>query len=252
MKKIYERLEMLLDCWSKFGFTTGFILFFKIKLKHLNSIKLPNLEYTFKLRNILEDLQVFKQIFFKDYYDFNYGEPNVIIDGGANIGLFAIQMASKYPNAKIICIEPDHENFELLTQNTSVYKNISCENCGLWDKDTKLRVYDKYNLGKWGMIVEEDEINGTIPAISLNTLMNKYNIEKFDLLKLDIETSEKQLFKKNYQDWLPQVEMLVIELHDRILKGCAQTFFETINEVFLDYDFGVNGDNIIIKNIKIK
>jgi hypothetical protein len=40
--------------------------------------------------------------------------------------------------------------------------DIYCENCGFWNKDTMLRVYDKYDIGKWEIIVEEDLEHGNI------------------------------------------------------------------------------------------
>jgi len=235
-----------------FGFGYGTILFIKLKFKCLNNIKLPNIKYKFRLRNTFADIQTFNQIFLENSYEIEFKEPKIIIDGGANIGLFAILMTNHFPNAKIICIEPDIENFELLKQNVLSYENIFCENSGLWDKKTKLKIYDKFNLGKWGMIVEEDPENGTTPAISLDFLIEKYNISEIDILKLDIETSEKQLFSNNYQNWLSKTKTFVVEFHDRLENGCFKVFINAINDVFFDYDYAVSGENTIIYNTKLR
>lgn len=100
-------------------------------------------------------------------------------------------MKNCYSDAKIICIEPDPENFAVLKQNVSQYPDIYCENGGIWNADSKLTVYDKYNQGKWAMVVEEDHELGTVQGMSINTLLEKYSIYKIDILKIDIETSEK-------------------------------------------------------------
>jgi FkbM family methyltransferase len=52
--------------------------------------------------------------------------------------------------------------------------------------------------GESGYIVEED-INGTIDTISINNIIEKYNIKQIDLLKLDIEGSEKKIFDSDYE-----------------------------------------------------
>ncbi|MEO0687799.1 MAG: hypothetical protein AAFY76_22780, partial [Cyanobacteria bacterium J06649_11] len=44
-------------------------------------------------------------------YELPNFEPQVIIDGGANIGMFAIQALRHFPKAKLICYEPDSSNF---------------------------------------------------------------------------------------------------------------------------------------------
>jgi FkbM family methyltransferase len=156
-------------------------------------------------------------------------------------------MKSKCPEAKIICVEPDPENFEMLQKNVAPYADVYCENCGLWNKDTKLKVYDKYNGGKWAMIVEEDLENGAVPAMAMNTLLEKYNIEQVDILKLDIESSEKQVFSEDFEKWLPKVKMVVVELHDRMAAGCSKPFFEAVNKCFDKYVFGISGENVIIQ-----
>jgi FkbM family methyltransferase len=219
------------------------------KLYDLLEINLPKIQYPFYLRKDTSDIPTYHQVFVENQYaKMNLTtSPKVIIDGGSNIGLFTILMKNIFPNTKIIAIEPDVENFQMMLKNLSNYNNVYLENAGIWYKDTKLKVYDKYNLGKCGMIVEED-LNGNINAISMNYLINKYSIDRIDILKLDIETSEKQLFSENYENWLPKVKIFVVEIHDRMLTGCGQAFFIAVNKAFNNYEYYISGENTVIIN----
>jgi predicted O-methyltransferase YrrM len=48
-------------------------------------------------------------------------EIPLILDCGANIGLSSIWFARKYPRATVIAVEPESENFRMLTMNTAEY-----------------------------------------------------------------------------------------------------------------------------------
>jgi FkbM family methyltransferase len=226
----------------------GLKLFDQFQFGNLEKVVLPAIKHPFTLRYDTSDIPVFDQVFLNEEYNIKLTTPQVVIDGGANIGLFALYIKNKYPEAKIICIEPDLENFKVLQKNTSLYDNIFCENYGLWNKDAKLRVYDKYDMGKWAMVVEEDSMNGNISAVSLKVVMEKYSIDRIDVLKLDIETSEKQLFFDNYDYWLPKTKIIIIELHDWMEDGCSKPFFEAINKTFSKYKFSMIGENVVIEN----
>jgi FkbM family methyltransferase len=252
VKKIAKRLVLLCKFCLRFGIVKGVILYIKFQLGYVSNIKIPGIKHRFSLRYGASDILVFYQLFLEKEYDINLDNPSFIIDGGANIGLFAILMKNRYPQSVIVCVEPDPENFEILKKNTSLYDDIHCENCGIWNKKTKLKVYDKYKTGKWGIIVEEDSVNGNISAISINALLEKYSIAHIDVLKLDIETSEKKLFSDNFEAWLKQVKTLIIELHDWKEEGCSRTFFGAINKSFSKYKFSIKGENVIIENIDIK
>ena len=47
------------------------------------------------------------------------GKRPLIIDAGANIGAAALQFLSNFPNARIVSIEPEASNYELLCRNTA-------------------------------------------------------------------------------------------------------------------------------------
>ena len=234
---------------QRFGIWHGIRLSIRFSSGRVKHIKLPKVKYPFSLRAKTSDIPTFAQVFLEDHYEVTIpAPPKTVIDGGANVGLFTIKMKSEYPDAKIICIEPDKENFQVLQANLSLYKDIYMENSGLWNKDTTLRIHDKYDLGKWGMVVEEDVHEGNISAISMNSLCKKYAVDRIDILKLDIETSEKKLFQDNYNEWLSKVKILIIELHDLKEDGCSKPFFEAINKTFLNYKYLVSGEHTIIIN----
>ncbi|MFN8290973.1 MAG: FkbM family methyltransferase [Chitinophagaceae bacterium] len=250
MKKTSDSVKLLVKFIQRFGFFSGTKLFFQVRRGKLSRVKVPGIKFPIRLRKGTSDVPAFYQVFLNKEYDVAFSkEPAVIIDGGANIGLFTILMKNRYPSAKVVCIEPDPDNFGILQENVSRYENTWCENCGIWNADTRLRVYDKFNAGKWGMVVEDDPANGTINAISIESLLKKYNIEHIDILKLDIETSEKYVFEKNFESWLQKTGIIIIELHDWLEPGCAKPFFSAINKSFDSYKFLMKGENVMVEKL---
>jgi FkbM family methyltransferase len=248
-----HRIIIFLRFIQRFGILKGLFFSIKFALGRVEKVKLKKIKHPFFLRKKTSDIPTFYQVFLFQEYNIRFPHPpQIIIDGGANIGLFAIKMKNDFPDSKIICVEPDSENLEVLQKNISPYSNITIEPAGLWNKDTLLHIYDKYNSGKWGMVVEEDLIQGTVHAISISSLMQKHQLEYIDVLKIDIETSEKQLFSENYENWLPRVKTIIIELHDWMEKGCSKPFFTAINKSFTNYSFSSNGENVVITNLDLE
>lgn len=237
------------DFTKAFRFIPGLKLLFQILLRGKEKINIPLYSYPIHLRPNSSDFSTFLQIFVEKGYDTHYVEnADVIIDAGANIGLFTVFIKNKFPDARIICIEPDTNNFEWLKMNTSSLKKVEYEKAGLWSKSTHLKISDKYEMGKWALVVEESDMETELMACSMDDLMNKYNLTKIDILKIDIETSERVLFSSNYENWLPKVKMIIIELHDWVEKGCAQPFFNAIIECIPQFSFFTCGDNTVIIN----
>ncbi len=227
----------------------GTRVFLQLLFKRTNRLVIPNLRHPLSLRQGTSDTLAFHQVFLYKEYEIQYGEtPRFIIDGGANIGLFTVMIKNRFPHAKVICIEPDKDNFQQLEKNVNSYDNVYCENSGLWNNEAKLKVWDKFDIGKWAMVVEENEHEWNVSAVCIGTLMKKYDIDFIDILKLDIESSEKELFTANYDAWLPKTKMIIIELHDTMKEGCSKQFFETVNKVFVDYDLSIKGENVILVN----
>jgi FkbM family methyltransferase len=242
----FSRVSNFID---KYGILKGIGLYLDIKFGRSSKIKIPGLKAPFFLRKDTTDVAMFDQVFLYDDYKIEFSfEPKIIIDAGANVGLFSILMKNRFPAAKVICIEPDKENCEVLRKNLSPYNNVEIVNAGLWNSVTKLTIQDKYNAGHSALVVEEDAINGKVSAVTIGSLMQSYGLQQIDILKIDIETSEKEVFLKNYEQWLPKVRVIIIELHDWLKPGCSKVFFEAINKSFSNYSYLVCRENTVIEN----
>lgn len=201
-------------------------------------------------RKNTSDTDVFRQVFVENEYILPIKiNPKFIIDGGANVGYASLWFAENFPKAKIIAIEPEKSNYNILKQNIKLYKNIESIQAGLWHKSTYLRIVNT-ELGKWGSkTVEVDSFNKhDIQAITINNILNNSNFNKIDILKLDIEGSEKEVFSKNLE-WLDKTNMIIIELHDKLTRGCSESLYSNINKgIWNKFN---RGENVILVRKKL-
>jgi FkbM family methyltransferase len=209
------------------------------------NISLKGITFPFVVRNRTSDIQVFNQIFFYGDYDLDFKvRPKVIIDCGAHIGLASIYFKNRYPEANIIAIEPQRQNFELLMKNTKGYKNIYCRRHGVWNKDANLRIIDT-GQGNYAFTTHEVEYENddTVKSISIDDIMKEFHITEIDVLKMDIEGSEKEIFEQNYEKWLPHTKILIVELHETMRNGCEESFSRALEK----YDFSISrkGENMV-------
>jgi hypothetical protein len=59
--------------------------------------------------------------------------------------------------------------------------------------------------------------------------MRDYDLEKIDLLKVDVEGSEREIFA-NAEPWIESVGAICMELHDRFKAGCSRSFFKAVDD----------------------
>lgn len=240
VKRIYWSIR-LFKILGFYSFISEFASFFGAKKVKL---KVKGCKYPIKIRCNTTDLGTLITSFWDKEYDFKMNKitnPEVIVDCGANIGLISIFYANKYPDAKIISIEPEESNYEMLEYNLKKYPNIQCFKGAVWSKETNLKIINE-NGDKNAFIVKELSESSDIRALSISAIMARYKLEKIDILKIDIEGSEKVLFENNSHEWLRFVKVLVIELHDRIIPGCSKAFFDSLRS--FDFNAELRGDCI--------
>lgn len=131
-------------------------------------------------------------------------------------------------------MEPDSSNFEQLNYNVSKNNiNSSCLNAGIWSKSGKLNLVKDFRDKNDRSIRVEDSETGTIRAISMMDLIKKYHVKNIDILKIDIEGAEKEIFDKEKSDlsFLNITKCLAIEIHDEF--DCRKD----IEDVLYEYNF---------------
>jgi FkbM family methyltransferase len=198
------------------------------------AIRHPSIKHPVHLRIRTSDVPVFKQIIVNREYDFGFPllENAVIIDAGANIGMASVYFANKFPTARIIALEPDPSNFAMLEKNVRPYPQIRPINAALWEQSTSVRIAHQ-EWGAAGRTCEPDE-SGVIHAITITELCHSLELDHIDLLKADIEGAEKDIFE-NSSEWIDKVDRILIELHDRCVQGCSQSFFGATRDFSLQH-----------------
>jgi len=181
------------------------------------------IKHPVRLRPKTTDVIVYKEVLLDGQYNIDLPfVPQTIVDAGANIGMASIFYAKKYPKAKIIAIEPESSNFALLLRNVARYPNITAIRAAIWNRDGQINVGerdpDKQASGNWAFVTREGD-GVQVRAITMQTLMAEMNLGSIDLLKIDIEGAEKEVFEQC--NWLDRVRALAVELHDRFKPGCS-------------------------------
>ncbi|MBL7699211.1 MAG: FkbM family methyltransferase [Chitinophagaceae bacterium] len=245
-----NRIRRVADVIGKFKFSGFHYLMleqlnkFRL-LKGVVGIKFPGVKHRLYLRPGTSDFKLFRNIFISGEYDINLPFiPETIIDGGGNIGMAAIIFANRYPHAKIITIEPEDSNFELLQKNVSAYKNIIPLKGGIWRSSSYLKIINP-NSGKWAFRIEETSApdENSIKGFSIDDIIKQQEWRNADLVKLDIEGSEKEVFEHNPGTWLNSAKGLIIELHDWLKPNCSDAVCGAVKR----YNFrrSERGENVI-------
>jgi FkbM family methyltransferase len=170
------------------------------------------------------DMPLFGNILVDHEYDFDVPFPvRTIIDAGANIGLASVYFANTFPTARIIAIEPEVGNFRMLVRNTQAYPNVTPIQMALWKSDGQLSVGlpdpPTGASGEWSFVVSNSGSGQTVEALTLETITRRFAISFVDILKIDIEGPEKEVFEAC--DWANSVGFVMIETHDRFRDGCG-------------------------------
>lgn len=191
-------------------------------------MRLPGYDHPIFMRPGTTDAKTFLKIFKDEEYALPYPSPDagLVIDGGANAGYSTLYFAHRFPNAKIIAVEPETTNYELMVKNTQPYPNVMPVHAAIWDKNARLKI-DNPNAGKWAFRVSEaaQTASAMVEAVTIDDLLKLCDQDEISILKLDIEGAEKEVFEGDYERWMHKVNVIVIELHEWIRSGCHAAFF---------------------------
>jgi len=149
--------------------------------------------------------------------------PNAtIIDAGGNVGLFSYFLKKRYPDAKVIIIEPSKSLIPIIKKNLEKWeKDITIIPKALTDKDGIVTFFINKGAEQTNSIdinavtpfakKNEDIIQYDVPSITLTSVIKEHHLSKVDLLKLDIQGSEYSVLQSSI-DTFKMIDSMLVEI----------------------------------------
>jgi FkbM family methyltransferase len=204
------------------------------------------------------DLSVLQQVFLVECYGpiikemLSYFSPDdhlKILDAGANVGYSCLYFKSFFPFSELVAIEPEEKNQQQLEKNMAA-NNFSFKQLvkgALWHRVAFLEIARDFRDDRdAAFTVSETNKNTGIQGFGFDDILQRNGWNEVDLLKIDIEGSERFLFETNEhaENLLQKTKFLALEIHDEFnsrpviyghLKRNGFEYFE-----FGDLTMGVN------------
>lgn len=244
-------------------FISNYLNDYKIKKTNDNyTVKDKLSKLVFSLRKLpSSDLKVFKQVFIdKEYeilkslvkYNYETNKSLRVIDAGANIGLTSVYLSEYFENLEVVAIEADSDNYHLLKKNidqNDLGSKIDPILKALYLNDNvKLFVNNNFRDGNdWSLTtsLKPDDNSNSVESITVQTILKTKNWELLDILKIDIEGGEKDLFINNPNiNFLNKTKVVILEVHEEVVKKCSVIkVLKDFNFIVFDYKESIVGVN---------
>ncbi|HEX4638355.1 MAG TPA: FkbM family methyltransferase [Chthoniobacterales bacterium] len=169
-----------------------------------------------------------------EYYVPRTLTPKTILDIGSNIGASIIYFHDRFPDAEIFGFEPHPGTFSILQQNVAPLPRVAVFNYGLGAKHEKISVEaDKVNFGAFNTHGEfKARGQPAAPVLCevrrLDDVLRELGVPHVDLIKIDCEGAEADVFSTLPDEILNRCQWIVGEFHDHtgfdVLARLARSF----------------------------
>jgi FkbM family methyltransferase len=167
-----------------------------------------------------------------------------ILDCGANIGAETMRFRMHHPAAQIVSVEADPDNAAVLKQNFSPDPLTTVVEGAVWFENSTLNIRrDPHGSPEGSSVTAEPSGDTRIPAFSIPHLMALRKWKTIDILKLDVEGAEYELFQHDTA-WLAQVNAVIFEVPDFDRPGTLQLMFEKFRDS--EWNGSACGENLVL------
>ncbi len=187
-------------------------------------VRLPGVAHPLWARPRTSDVATFDEIFLGREYDLPWKcfEPAHILDLGANVGYTSVFFALRWPRARVLAVEPDERNLRLLERNIRPWGRIEALRAAVWPHPAFVRVRNPDgDFNNLQVAESPDPGPDDVMGHTVAELIERLGCARLGLLKIDVEGAEAELFRGD-TEWLDWVDAMVVELHDRLVPGCAE------------------------------
>ena len=235
-------------------------------MRHVNTRAHRSLTHTtlkgvgpITIRNDTSDAAVFSQVFSGHQYELAgfpqfesirafldaivaEGNTPLIIDLGANVGASPLWFGSRFPECRVVAVEPDASNVTMCRENLAHVPNVELLEAAIGCTPGAVDLVDN-DRGKWGVTTVRNEA-GAVRVCTIDEIVRGRADLRLFLVKIDIEGFESDLFAAN-TDWVDRAKVVIIEPHDWMLPHAASSRnFQRVMGA-LDFDLLLAGENLI-------
>ena len=208
---------------------------------------------TLTIRQNIWDAWIIKEIFFDKPYIryFQLPENPVVVDIGGYVGDFSVYAAKRLNARKVVVAEPTDENFRILIKNignNKLEEIVSPIKTGVGnDNELHLNVdkKDKEEIHASSYLYEGEE-KRVVPCATLSEILEDNELTRVDLLKVDCEGCEYDIFSSVEDGTLEKISNIVFEFHpiegfeiklDRILERLRRAGYTLRVNGYLAYAY---------------
>lgn len=181
-------------------------------------------------------------------------KPNVIVDIGSNIGASIIYFHEKFPEAQIFGFEPHPDTFRILQQNVAQLRGVRVFNYGLGASNQRISVQaDDINFGAFNTRGEFKDRGYPAAPVEcelrrLGDVLRELGVAQVDLIKIDCEGAEADVFSSLPDEILNRCHWIVGEFHDHtgfeVLARLAPHFYLDLKKTMFRPRFRFHACNI--------
>ncbi|MDQ3815606.1 MAG: FkbM family methyltransferase, partial [Armatimonadota bacterium] len=147
------------------------------------------------------------------------------VDIGASIGVFSVYAAATAKNVTIYAYEPMAQFYQLLCENVRLNNQgdvVKCFNCAVAAEATTRSLFTE-NTGFFFPTLmgpaeasEETSVPGSmqVACTTLADIIDSNNLETIDLLKMDCEGAEYEIFATTPASYLARIKEIRMEYHN--------------------------------------
>lgn len=213
---------------------------------------IPDSTYEVWLRLRTSDVLVFGQVFLQREYD-SLDLPEdaeAIVDLGGNVGYAAVFLGLRYPRAQLVVLEPEPGNFAMLRENTvALGERVRPVRAAAWTHDGVVNLQtalpDGSPMGSWAFQVSDRPAQAITSCMTLQTVFDRHGFETVDILKVDIEGAELEVFTQAPPDVLRRARLVIVETHDRFRPGSEAAVRRALAGAF--EELRPKGENLLFR-----
>jgi len=161
---------------------------------------------------------------------------DVVLDIGAHIGLFSIQLARLCAELRVLAFEPSHDTFQCLRANL---QSFGCDNVQTF----RMALGSTHGQGQMrsgertldNVLEISHSPCGSFPVVPLAEMLEFAGSDRVALMKVDIEGSEKQAFQSVSPALLLRIDRIVLEYHDNLLPGSLDAVKKALSSTHETY-----------------